>query len=414
MMVEYPLPELLAPAGSMDQLKTALHFGADAVYGGMTRYGLRAFAGNFTEETLPEAVRLCHEKGARMYLTLNIFPFDEQMDGLVNTARFAAKCGVDAVIVSDLGAICALREEVPELDIHVSTQASTVNSRAVQMYGKLGCRRVILAREMSLEQMRVMRERIDPGMELETFVHGAACVAWSGRCLLSAVMTGRSGNQGACAQSCRWKYHVVEEKRPGEYMPVFEDNQGTYVFSAHDLNLMPYLDALWSAGISSLKIEGRMKTEYYTATVTLAYRQALDLMSKDPEAYRAAVPQFLEALACASHRVSDTGFLLGKPKEPGGAEGFHQSREYIARCLSDTQAGDWTPFLLKNRFCKGDKLELMTPGGIIPLEAPSMRREKTGEILDTFGVGGEVVSLQLPVDAHAWDMLRGPVRNHRA
>ena len=224
--------ELLCPAGSMIQLKTALHFGADAVYGGMKQYGLRAFAGNFSESELAEAVKLCHEKGKRFYLTLNIFPFDDQMEGLVACAKTAQAIGVDAAIVSDLGAIVTLREEVPDLKIHVSTQASICNSAAIRHLAALGCSRVILAREVSLERMREIRKQIPDSMELECFVHGAACMAWSGRCLLSAELAGRSGNQGACAQSCRWKYAVMEEKRPGEYLPVAEDLNGTYIFSA--------------------------------------------------------------------------------------------------------------------------------------------------------------------------------------
>lgn len=235
------LPELLCPAGSMEALETALHFGADAVYGGMKQYGLRAFAGNFDEQQLRQAVARCHDKGKRFYLTLNIFPFDDQLEGMVEAARYAAEVGVDAAIVSDPGAIVTLRREVPQLALHVSTQASTVNSAAVALYHQLGCSRVILAREVSIQRMAAMRRRIPEGMELECFVHGASCMAYSGRCLLSSALTGRSGNQGTCAQPCRWQYHVVEEKRPGEYLPVCEDEHGTYIFSAKDLNLMPLL-----------------------------------------------------------------------------------------------------------------------------------------------------------------------------
>ena len=407
------IPELLAPAGSMQQLETALHFGADAVYGGMTQYGLRAFAGNFDAESLKNAVSLCHAHHAKMYLTLNIFAFDDQIEGLIQAARYAKEIGVDAAIVSDLGVICALQEAVPELKLHVSTQASTVNSRAVRMYHQLGCSRVILAREMSLERIRHMRSMIPDEMELETFVHGAACVAWSGRCLLSAELTGRNANQGACAQSCRWKYAVMEEKRPGEYMPVYEDNHGTYIFSAHDLNLMPYLDQLMEAGISSLKIEGRMKTEYYTAVVTAAYRRALDLIRESHEAYHAAIPELMLELENASHRISDSGFLFGNPIQPGGAEGFHQSREYKALALSDARAGEQALFVLKNRFSAGEDLELVTNHGVFAWKASTIHRMRTGEQLDTFGIGGEEISLQAPCEVQRGDMLRGVVRNHR-
>jgi len=407
------MPELLCPAGTMESLKTALHFGADAVYGGMKHYGLRAFAGNFDEDQLHEAVRLCHEAGKRFYLTMNIFPFDDQLPGMIEAARFAQSVGVDAAIVGDPGAVAALRREVPELQLHVSTQASTVNSEAVRVWHDLGCTRVILAREVSLERIAAMRTKIPPETELECFVHGASCMAYSGRCMLSAELTGRSGNQGACAQPCRWQYHVVEEKRPGEYLPVCEDEHGTYIFSARDLCMMPILPDLVRAGISSLKIEGRMKTEYYVAVVTGAYRRALDLLAQGEEHFHAALPELMAELRCASHRDSDTGFMLGDPLQPAGAEGFRQDREYIAAVVEDAEAGTHCRLRLKNRFFAGDSLELMTASGVIPITAVPFVREKTGETLDTLGIGGEIIRMPLPVKAQKGDLLRGPVRNHR-
>ncbi len=406
------IPELLCPAGSMEALKTALHFGADAVYGGMKRFGLRAFAGNFDEDQLREAVALCHGAGKKFYLTMNVFPFDDQMDDFVETARIAHEIGVDAVIVSDIGAVVTLREKVPGLPLHVSTQASTVNTAAVKHYQSLGCERVILARETSIERMKAMIAQLD-GVEIETFVHGAACMAYSGRCLLSAAMVGRSGNQGECAQPCRWQYHVVEEKRPGEYWPVCEDDNGVYIFSAKDLCLMPVLPQLIEAGVASLKIEGRMKTEYYVATVTAAYRRALDLYAQSPEAFAQALSALMAELACASHRDSDTGFALDKPAQPGGAEGFHQEREYIARAIADSAAGERARFLLKNRFRAGDALELLTPEGVKPVKALPFLREKTGETVDTLGIGGEIIAMQVEHAVRTGDILRGEVRNHR-
>ena len=407
------IPELLAPAGTMDALRAALHFGADAVYGGMKRFGLRAFAGNFDEDALREAVTLCHGMGRRFYVTMNVFPWDDELDAFAEAGRFALEAGVDAAIVSDLGAICTLREQVPELPLHVSTQASTVNSAAVRHYHALGCSRVILAREMRLSRIAAMRGQIPPDMELETFVHGASCVAWSGRCLLSAALTGRSGNRGACAQPCRWQYHVVEEKRPGEYLPVAEDERGTYLFSARDLNLMPLLPDLCAAGVSSLKIEGRMKTEYYVAVTVGAYRRALDLLAQSEAAFREALPSLTDELRAASHRLSDTGFLLEDPPEPAGAEGFSQTREYVARALTDAAAGAEADFLLKNRFHRGDALELMTPAGITAFTAPDFLLPRTGERLDTHGIAGDVIRMALPCAVRAGDMVRGPVRNHR-
>lgn len=407
------LPELLAPAGGMEQLRAALRFGADAVYGGMKHYGLRAFAGNFTPEELEQAVELCHRQGKKFYVTMNIFPFDDQLPGFVEAARQAAETGVDAAIVSDLGAICVLRERVPELTLHVSTQASAVNAPAVRHYQDLGCRRVILARELSLDRLEALCASAGEGIELETFVHGAACVAWSGRCLLSAALTGRSGNQGACAQPCRWGYAMMEQKRPGEYLPVTEDENGTYLFSARDLNLMPLLPRLVKAGIASLKIEGRMKTEYYVATVVSAYRRALDALALGEEAFQAALPRLMAELDCASHRASDTGFLLGAPEQPGGAEGFHQSAEYIARVMTDSDAAGVATVQLKNRFYAGDRLEVLQPGAIRAMTAPRFRAADTGEEMDTYGVAGTLLEMRFPFPVASGDMIRGAARNHR-
>ncbi len=405
-------PELLCPAGSRESLEAALHFGADAVYGGMKHYGLRAYAGTFDGAELREAIRITHEAGARFYVTMNIYPFDDELEGFLAAAREAETAGADAAIVSDPGAISLLRKEVPGLAVHVSTQANTVNTPAAELYREMGCERVILAREMSLERIREMKRRLGESIQLETFVHGASCMAYSGRCLLSAYLTGRSGNRGECAQPCRWQYAVTEEKRPGEYFPVTEDERGTYLFSARDLCLMPILPALCEAGVSSLKIEGRMKTEYYVAVVTGAYRRALDLLSESREAFDEALPELMTELACASHRDSDTGFMLGKPETPGEAEGFHQEREYTARVLGRDEGTGRTRLLLKNRFFAGEELELMTRNGIRKVTASRLIREKTGEELDTLGIAGETILMDLG-DCEAGDILRGPVRNHR-
>ena len=406
------IPELLAPAGNMDALRAALHFGADAVYGGMKKYGLRAFAGNFDPDELKEAVMLAHSAGKKFYVTMNSYPFDDELDDFAASAALAAEVGVDAAIVTDPGAIVTLRRKVPQLKIHVSTQANTVNAAAVELYRELGCERVILAREMSLDRITALRKAAGDGIQLETFVHGASCMAYSGRCMLSAYLAGRSGNRGECAQPCRWQYAVMEEKRPGEYMPVAEDERGTYLFSARDLCLLPLLPDLCEAGVSSLKIEGRMKTEYYVAVVTGAYRRALDLLSRGRGCFEEALPELAEELQCASHRLSDTGFLLGNPETPGEAEGFWQTREYTARVLEGAGEDGTTRLLLKNRFFAGDDLELMTPDGVRKVKAKPFIREKTGETLDTLGVAGETIRMELP-GSRPGDMLRGPVRNHR-
>ena len=406
------IPELLSPAGNMDALRAALHFGADAVYGGMKRFGLRAFAGNFDPDELREAVALAHSAGKKFYVTMNSYPFDDELDDFTAAAGLAAELGADAAIVADPGAIVTLRKKVPQLAVHVSTQANTVNAAAAELYRQLGCERVILAREMSLDRISALHKAVGDGIQLETFVHGASCMAYSGRCMLSAYLTGRSGNRGECAQPCRWQYAVVEEKRPGEYMPVAEDARGTYLFSARDLCLMPLLADLCEAGVSSLKIEGRMKTEYYVAVVTGAYRRALGLLAQGRECFEEKLPELAEELQCASHRLSDTGFLRGDPETPGEAEGFWQSREYTARVLEDAGEDGCARLLLKNRFFAGDELELMTPEGVRKVTAKPFIREKTGETLDTLGIAGEIIRMELP-GSRCGDMLRGPVRNHR-
>ena len=406
------IPELLAPAGNMDSLRAALHFGADAVYGGMKQYGLRAFAGNFDPDALKEAVTLVHQAGKKFYVTMNSYPFDDELEGFAEAAALAAEIGVDAAIAADPGAILTLRKKVPQLPVHVSTQANTVNAPAAELYRDLGCERVILAREMSLDRIRALHKKLGDSIQIETFVHGASCMAYSGRCMLSAYLTGRSGNRGECAQPCRWQYAVMEEKRPGEYLPVAEDEKGTYLFSARDLCLMPLLPDLCEAGVSSLKIEGRMKTEYYVAVVTGAYRRALDLLKQGREAFAEKLPELAEELQCASHRKSDTGFLLGNPETPGEAEGFWQAREYVGRVTEDAGADGKARILLKNRFFAGDELELMTPGGVVKIQAKPFIREKTGETLDTLGVAGEIIRMELS-GSRCGDMLRGPVRNHR-
>ncbi|MBR6569745.1 MAG: U32 family peptidase [Clostridia bacterium] len=271
--------ELLAPVGGMEQLRAAVRFGADAVYGGMKSYGLRAFAGNFDPEQLRQAVSYAHDHHVRFYVTMNILPTDADMDGFLSAARDALAAGVDAAIVSDIGAALMLHQELPALPIHISTQANVLNSRtALHMHQAMGAERIVLSRELSMADIAAMRKNLPDELELEAFVHGAMCVAYSGRCLLSSALTGRSGNRGACAQPCRWQYHLVEEKRPGEYLPVCEDERGTYLYSALDLCMLPHLIELRNAGVISLKIEGRMKTAYYVATVVSAYRRALNIL----------------------------------------------------------------------------------------------------------------------------------------
>ena len=408
--------ELLAPVGGMEQLKAAVRFGADAVYGGMKSYGLRAFAGNFDQEQLTEAVAYAHQNHAKFYVTMNILAEDDQLSGMVEAAKQALACGVDAAIVSDLGAAVLLHQQVPDLPIHVSTQANITNAATAKVWQQAaGVERIVLSRELSMEQIAAMRQNLPDTLELEAFVHGAMCVAYSGRCLLSAALLGRSGNKGACAQPCRWQYHVVEEKRPGEYLPICEDEHGTYLFSSNDLCMLPYLPQLQKAGIASLKIEGRMKTAYYVATVVSAYRQALDVLEEQgEEAFQQQLPRLMEELNKASHRASNTGFYFGAPQPPAGAAGFSQSMEYVGDIISDAAPGETALVRLKNRFYVGDTLEALTPAGSQPFVVPSMVLDATGEAVETASVAGTVLRMVFPFAVGAGDLLRGPNRNHKA
>lgn len=405
--------ELLAPAGGREQLEAAVRFGANAVYGGMPRYGLRQSATNFNPDGLAQAVAFAHAHGVRFYVTLNILPTDDDLPGLSSSARLAQDAGVDAAIVSDVGAALAVREAAPRLDVHISTQANVLNApTALHFHRALGAKRVILSRELSLERIAALRDALPQSLELETFVHGAMCVAYSGRCLLSAALAGRSGNRGECAQPCRWRYHLVEQQRPGEYWPIQEDARGAYLLSAYDLCMLPHLPRLKEAGVSSLKIEGRMKTAYYVATVVGAYRRALDLLEAQGEAaFEAAVPQLMQELDKASHRPFGTGFFFGTAQPAAGAEGFSQNMEYVGDVVEATRDGE-TLVRLKNRFYVGDTLELLTPSGPRAFEVVRMRDERTGQDIATAGVAGTLVRLDAAIDAAPGDLLRGPNRNH--
>lgn len=406
--------ELLAPAGGMEQVKAAVRFGANAVYGGMKNYGLRAFAGNFDLQQLQEAVDYVHAHNARFYVTLNILPADQDMPGFLNAARKALSAGVDGAIVSDIGGALLIHQQVPQLPIHISTQANVLNSAtALHLHQAVGARRIVLSRELSLAQIAAMHQTLPQDVELEAFIHGAMCVAYSGRCLLSAALTGRSGNRGACAQPCRWQYHLMEEKRPGEYLPVCEDDRGTYLYSAYDLCMMEHLDELRDAGVTSFKIEGRMKTAYYVANVVAAYRRALDLLElQGTEAYHAALPELMGELQKASHRSSNTGFYYGSPTPPAGSEGFSQTMEYVADFVQEAKPGQEALIRLKNRFYVGDTLEALTSKGVYAFPVTGMRLADTGESVQTASVAGTLLRIPVPFAVEEGDLLRGPNRNH--
>lgn len=405
------IPSLLAPAGGMRALKTALRFGADAVYLGAKRYGLRTRADNFDEDELAQAVSLAHARGARVHLTLNRFARDGDLPGMARMARAAQEMGVDAALVSDLGAIARIRREAPALAVHVSTQANAMNSETARVYAAMGASRVVLARELSMEDIERMAAELRGEIELEAFVHGAMCVAYSGRCLLSAALTGRSANAGACNQPCRWVYALREAKRPDEPLTAVEE-EGTAVLSAYDLCMFDHLPRLMASGLRCFKIEGRMKNELYVATVTGAYRRAMDACARDPQGYardEALRRQLRAELDKISHRPYDTGFYFGPPAHGGGAPGVTQEAEYVAYVL-DVSGGE-ALVEMKNRFFEGDALEAVTPAGARPLTVEGIRLDATGERVRCVNVPRTLARIPCPPWLEPGDLLRGPVRN---
>lgn len=359
-------PELLAPAGNLDKLKTAIEYGADAVYIGGEEYSLRVAADNFTTEEIAEGVRFAHEHGAKVYLTANIIPHNKDMDEYADFLRSVKDTGIDAVILSDLGMFAVTREIAPELDIHVSTQANNVNYRSAAEWYKMGAKRVILAREMSLDEIKEIRERTPAELELEAFVHGAMCISYSGRCLLSNYMAGRDSNQGQCAHPCRWKYFLMEEQRPGEYMPVFENERGTFIYNSKDLCMLPYIDKLIESGLCSFKIEGRVKSEFYVATIVKAYRDAIDsYFAAEPGEYRFD-EKLMDEVRKVSHRGYTTGFYFGRP---GAEEQNYESSSYIRNydmvgiVEEYDESTRMAKVIQKNRFFKGSRVEFLRPYG---------------------------------------------------
>lgn len=355
-----PSFELLAPAGDMERLRAALRFGADAVYAGGPMLQLRANSVGFTMDGLGEAARAAHALGKKLYVTVNAFAENHEVDAAGDYAQALKALGADAAIVSDLGLIAAMRRAAPELEIHVSTQANCLNYGAARIYYDLGATRVVLGREMSLNQIRELRERVPDDLELEAFVHGAMCMAYSGRCMISAYLTGRSANRGACAQSCRWKYSLMEETRPGEYFPVEEDARGTTLLSSFDLNCLRFLDQLMDAGVASFKLEGRMKSPFYVATVTNAYRMRIDDIRSG-----AATPERLRLLEreldSVSHRPYASGFYFGEMKRhapDGGA--YLQDTNFVG--VVRRAEGGRIALELRNRIFEGDRVEILSPG----------------------------------------------------
>ena len=348
--------ELLAPAGDMERLRMAVLYGADAVYLAGTTFGMRSFAGNFTPEELPQAVAFAHSHGVRVHVTVNTMPRNGDVARLPAYLEQLQAAGVDALIVADLGAFTLAGKYAPRCERHISTQASIVNYVSANAWYDLGAKRVILARELSLREIREIREKTPSDLELEAFVHGAMCVSYSGRCLLSNYMTGRDANRGACAQPCRYQYYLMEEKRTGEYFPVFEDEQGTYIMNSRDMCMIDHVGELMDAGLSSLKIEGRAKSAYYAAVVTGAYRHVID----DVAAGRPVDPVWRDEVEHVSHRHYATGFYFGQPGQY--TENARYIRQWqVVALVTDCDESGMATLSLRNKFSAGDELELVGP-----------------------------------------------------
>ena len=354
-------PELLAPAGNMEKLKMALLYGADAVYLGGKAFGLRAFGGNFTNEELQEAVDFAHKLGKKIYVTVNIFPHNSDIAKLPAYLTFLNEIKVDAILVADLGVFTLAKEYAPDVELHISTQANNTNWAAVNAWAELGASRVVLAREMSLEEIKEIREKCS--VELEMFVHGAMCISYSGRCLMSNYLTGRDANRGSCAQPCRWNYALVEEKRPGQYFPVLEDERGTYIFNSKDMCLLPYLPDVIASGVDSLKIEGRMKSVHYAASVVKAYREAIDSYFAAPEQFEVK-KEWVEELDKVSHRAYTTGFYYGRPTEKDqiyGTSSYTQTSDFVGLVLDYDEKTGFATVEQRNNMKVGQEIEIFQP-----------------------------------------------------
>ena len=357
--------ELLIPAGSLEVLKTAVVYGADAVYIGGEAFGLRAKAKNFSNDEMSQGIAFAHERGAKVYVTANILAHNQDLPGVEEYFKELKEVGPDALIISDPGVFAIAKRILPQMEIHISTQANNTNYGTYLFWHGLGAKRVVSARELSLEEIRQIRSRIPEDMEIESFIHGAMCISYSGRCLLSNYFTGRDANQGACTHPCRWKYAVVEETRPGEYMPVYENERGTFLFNSKDLCMIEHIPELLEAGIDSFKIEGRMKTALYVATVARTYRKAIDDYLKDPALYQNNMEWYKEEIGKCTHREFTTGFYFGKPDSD--AQIYSNStyaKEYTYLGTVEEVDGEGRCCIeQKNKFSVGETIEIMKPNG---------------------------------------------------
>ena len=409
-------PELLIPAGSLEVLKTAVNFGADAVYIGGEAFGLRAKAKNFDPEEMAEGISYARKRGVKVYVTANILAHNDDLedasDYFLQLKNLKTKDGEpaapDALIISDPGLFMIAKRVCPEMELHISTQANSTNYETWLFWWNLGAKRVVSARELSLKEIRRIREHIPSDMEIESFVHGAMCISYSGRCLLSNYFTGRDANQGACTHPCRWKYAVMEESRPGEYMPVYENERGTFIFNSKDLCMLEHIPDLLAAGVDSFKIEGRMKTALYVATVARTYRKAIDDCLESEEKYRANIEWYKEEIAKCTYRQFTTGFYYGKPNDDAqiyDSNTYQSDAVYLGIVYEKNENGQIRTEQ-RNKFCKGDMIEIMKPDGRNVAAKVLQIKNGDGEEMESAPHPKQELWLTLSEQAEVGDILR--------
>ena len=402
------VPELLIPASSLELLKTAVIFGADAVYIGGEAFGLRAKAKNFSMEDMKEGIQFAHEHNVRAYVTANILAHNGDLPGVEEYFKELKEIGPDALIISDPGVFMIAKRVCPEIEIHISTQANNTNYGTYRFWHELGAKRVVSARELSMKEIKEIRSNIPDDLEIETFVHGAMCISYSGRCLLSNYFTGRDANQGACTHPCRWKYAVMEESRPGEYLPVYENERGTYIFNSKDLCMIGHIPDLIDAGIDSFKIEGRMKTALYVATVARTYRKAIDDYLKDPVLYEKNMPWYLDQISNCTYRQFTTGFFYGKPDSEAQ---IYDSNTYVKEytylgIVGGSNAEGLYRIEQRNKFSVGETIEIMKPNGDnIKAKVLRIVNEEGGE-QESAPHPKQVLYIDLGVPMEQYDILR--------
>ena len=399
--------ELLVPASSLEVLKEAVIFGADAVYIGGDVYGLRAKAKNFSSDDMRKGVEFAHERNVKVYVTANILAHNEDLPLAYEYFEELKDIGVDALIISDPGVFSIAKEVWPEVEIHISTQANNTNYGTYNFWHKLGAKRVVSARELSMDEIKELRNNIPDDLEIETFIHGAMCISYSGRCLLSNYFTGRDANHGECTHPCRWKYHVMEEQRPGEYLPVYENERGTYIFNSKDLCMIEHIPELIDAGIDSFKIEGRMKTALYVATVARTYRKAIDDYLDDPKLYEKNMPWYLDQISNCTYRQFTTGFFFGNPTHESQ---IYDNNTYIREYTYLGIVGDCKDGLYRieqrNKFSVGETIEVMKPNGDnIEVEVKRILNEKGAEV-ESAPHPKEVLWIDLGMELDKYDILR--------